>query len=339
MLTCNPPPPLPPPCRYEGRLNATLVGPEPDIEARQEEYIDQVRQSHRKVCEMLSKVIVGAIDHHKELLKAASYSQEQVNAAQKRVEEMEVDVDKVRRVLKQAPRVLKQEPRALPRSSSSDTIVEPIEATTDKISEVRTPDRQPTSWELGPVDSPTTLQTKRFAALSAVLTPSRLPNRPPSTRHRRCSSDPKHDASAVANIASAAVSAIDIKLATSEKSPTNAAEKFAWDQVARRVGGAADLGCLSERDKLQIVRGFATAKDPIGEAVESATRIARWRVSVNFENLVQRSIPVAERFHRLWQETVYGEDCFGHPLVSITVADIDVGGLVELLVLGQSLLT
>lgn len=35
----------------------------------------------------------------------------------------------------------------------------------------------------------------------------------------------------------------------------------------------------------------------------------------HFATLVKTFIPEAEKFHSLWRETVYGEDCFGHPVV------------------------
>mmetsp|Transcript_271 Transcript_271/g.676 ORF Transcript_271/g.676 Transcript_271/m.676 type:complete len:718 (+) Transcript_271:230-2383(+) len=338
--------------RYESLLNSTLVGPEPDIEARQEEYIDNVRDSHRKVCEMLSKIIVGAIDHHKELLKAASYSQGQVDSAEKRVEEMEVDVDKVRRVL-----VPKRPARLTLEGSTSsyDTVVAARQsqdtvvasdargsldvahaAAAAAAAEPHTPERSGRpSWsdDPKPLDSPNTRQTKRFEALTAVLTPSRLPNRPHSTRHRRSSSDPSFSTSGpgdgtAAATAETSVSVIDAKLAAQEKAPVSAAELTTWETVARRIGmGAVDLGLLTQRDRTQVVRGYAAADDPIKETVEGAKRIALWRESIVFETLVKRHIPEAEEFHKLWRETVYGEDCFGHPLIGIKVAQIDVSAL------------
>lgn len=329
-------------------LNATLVGPEPDVEASQEEYIDGIKQSHRKVCEMLSKVIVGAIDHHKEILRAASYSHEQLEIAEKRVEEMQLDVDKVRRVL-----VHKDSDGVLPRSSSLGSIVGSAGANAsasadggDGVSDrqrtgsrgspargssseqpPRTPDRRSTSsWEVGPPDSPTTVQSKRFATLAAVLSPSRLPNRSPHARHRRSTSEPVITGMAGSSQSSivSTISPIDAKLAALEKAVMSAGELRAWKQVARRVGQAVDLQTLTQRDRVQVVRGFSSAKDPTSEASDCATKIAKWRAGVKFESLVHRPIPESEKFHSLWQETVYGEDCFGHPLIRIKVAEIDV---------------
>eukprot|EP00041_Stephanoeca_diplocostata_P026937 m.734290 g.734290 ORF g.734290 m.734290 type:complete len:841 (-) comp23081_c0_seq1:1361-3883(-) len=309
--------------QYVATCDRMLVGPEPEVEARQDIYIDAMKASQKRIGDAINRIVHEGISHRSTLAQSIAQSEHACRAATTRVNAMQQAIDRLRRVVQanqsdladSAPNLQAQQSittsTSLPLSSTASATVSKPECV------VRTP-KALTNAE----------------RLQKILSPRKLPNRPVTASHRRSMSDPLLAGTFSTAMAKGAMDStapiqcdkIDIDLANSEKEPITAEDTAIMQRLITEIG-ADKLQGLSARDYMQIIRGYKTSSKRFEETIDATRKIIQWRNDVQFGALVQTFIPEAESFHSLWRETVYGEDCFGHPVVGIRVADIDTEAL------------
>ena len=118
------------------------------------------------------------------------------------------------------------------------------------------------------------------------------------------------------------VDTVDAKLADSEKSNLSHKEEAMGSQALRLLS-VRHKESLGVRDLMQVVRGYENAKARSAETSAAARKIALWREEIGFSRILQTPLAQREEFHLGWTETVYGEDRYGHPLIGLTVRDVD----------------
>ena len=119
---------------------------------------------------------------------------------------------------------------------------------------------------------------------------------------------------------------LDNKLAQVESSGLTAAEEAVLASTMRLLS-VRQKESLTRRDIYQIIRGYESAKDRLGETSVAARKIAVFRDENNFGKILQIKLDRDSYFHNVWQETIYGIDRFGHPLIGIDVSKVNIDGI------------
>eukprot|EP00730_Choanoeca_flexa_P019168 TRINITY_DN9354_c0_g1_i1.p1 TRINITY_DN9354_c0_g1~~TRINITY_DN9354_c0_g1_i1.p1 ORF type:complete len:318 (+),score=111.79 TRINITY_DN9354_c0_g1_i1:77-1030(+) len=128
---------------------------------------------------------------------------------------------------------------------------------------------------------------------------------------------------------SAAVKAVDKELAELEASPRKPEEE-AYIQGCLAAASEEEKAHLSELDLLTVVRGYSTYDPRMEETVKAFTAINEWRKKVDYYHYFDQRIDDDEKFYQYWEEKIYGEDQYGHPIVVMHVKDIDVQQIAEM---------
>eukprot|EP00045_Choanoeca_perplexa_P022633 m.10113 g.10113 ORF g.10113 m.10113 type:complete len:320 (-) comp9583_c0_seq1:645-1604(-) len=128
---------------------------------------------------------------------------------------------------------------------------------------------------------------------------------------------------------SAAVKAVDKELAELEASGRREDEEE-YIQACLAAASEEEKALLSELDLLTVVRGYSTYEPRKEETVKAFVDINEWRKKVDYYHYFDQHLDKDELFYKYWDEEVYGEDQYGHPLVTIRVKDIDVQAIADM---------
>jgi len=122
---------------------------------------------------------------------------------------------------------------------------------------------------------------------------------------------------------------IDEKLAELEKSPRHPDEEQ-FIQACQEAINPDQHMKISETDLLTCVRGYATYVPRKEETVKAFVGICDWRDEVGFYDYLYKRLNQDEEFYNYWPEYIYGNDKYGHPLVSMHVEQIDADKLTQM---------
>lgn len=125
------------------------------------------------------------------------------------------------------------------------------------------------------------------------------------------------------------VKEVDRQLAELEASP-RLPEEEEYIQACLETCTEEEKANISERDILTCIRGYATYEPRKEETVKAFKAINEWREKVDYYNFFKARLPLDEEFYTYWEEKIYGEDQYGHPIVMISVKDIDVQKISEM---------
>lgn len=85
---------------------------------------------------------------------------------------------------------------------------------------------------------------------------------------------------------------------------------------------------FSDLDRLQIIRGYSTYKNRQEDTTKCFTDMEAWRAKIDYPNLLDELLPKAENFHnKVWVDTVYGADKFGHIILGFSLPNIDIAAI------------
>lgn len=177
--------------QYVATCDRMLVGPEPDVEAEQDIYIETVKVAQKRIGDAITRIIHEGVTHRATLAQSISQSDHACRAAATRVYAMQQAIDRLRRVVQANQNDLADGPPPAGRldgdtdsgtisASHRETIGAAVTSPPTPMSRVRKSSRvQRTPKELTNADR-----------LQKILSPRTLPNRPVTASHRRSMSDP-----------------------------------------------------------------------------------------------------------------------------------------------------
>ena len=110
------------------------------------------------------------------------------------------------------------------------------------------------------------------------------------------------------------VQEIDAMKAAEEASPLQP-EEVAIATAGRAALSPAQNALLSERDILQIIRGYQTDVPRLECTVKAFVAIAKWREEQNYATILAKEYPETQAFLGYTNERVYGVDQWGHPII------------------------
>lgn len=102
--------------------------------------------------------------------------------------------------------------------------------------------------------------------------------------------------------------------AAEEASPLQP-EEVAIATAGRAALSPAQNALLSERDILQIIRGYQTDVPRLECTVKAFVAIAKWREEQNYATILAKEYPETQAFLGYTNERVYGVDQWGHPII------------------------
>eukprot|EP00049_Salpingoeca_infusionum_P014971 m.287009 g.287009 ORF g.287009 m.287009 type:complete len:331 (-) comp15786_c2_seq1:1396-2388(-) len=119
---------------------------------------------------------------------------------------------------------------------------------------------------------------------------------------------------------------VDQKLAVEECSPLNE-EEMPYLDACKQVLTPEQAERMSMVDYITIIRGYQTYEPRLEETQKACKMIADWRDKVGYYNYLSERLEGDEKFFHMWEETIYGRDDYGHPIVCVHISDVDVDGL------------
>ncbi|EGD81393.1 hypothetical protein PTSG_02113 [Salpingoeca rosetta] len=122
---------------------------------------------------------------------------------------------------------------------------------------------------------------------------------------------------------------VDARLAMEEVTPLQEEEKEYKEAIIEALT-PEQAEKMTELDFITIIRGYQTYNPRKEETVKAAKMIADWRDKVDYYHFLDQRLEKDEMFHKLWPESIYGEDKYGHPIVYMRVSEIDTDKLAEM---------
>lgn len=84
---------------------------------------------------------------------------------------------------------------------------------------------------------------------------------------------------------------------------------------------------VSELDLITTVRGYQTYQPRLEETNKALKAIMEWREKVHYDRFLKERLARDVDFHKMWPESVYGEDKYGHVVTGFRFSEISVEGL------------